>query len=268
MDQKGVTSIGNTDQKIDILYIEDNEKHQKILKRILERNSPINFELLLSKNGKEGIKKLKEKSFDLILLDYKLPDINGLKVLEEIERNYNSHTVMVTSHGSEETAVRALNTGAENYIIKENLRKPETIMEIIENAFKNRTKSREVRGLKDVQSVFLVDDQEYLRELMSYMIKRNNELVLAGTFGSASGFYDSFEYNKPDVILLDIEIGEDNGIEIAEDVREEDKEATIIMCSALQDEEAKEKAFKAGADDFIEKPFKKEELMETIRSFK
>ncbi len=96
--------------------------------------------------GWEGLAFLKQRQPDLILLDLQLPDASGLDVLRQItEQGYDIPTILMTAHGSEQTAVEAFRLGARNYLIK-----PFDATEAgsaIERALRERRLQRDKEGL-------------------------------------------------------------------------------------------------------------------------
>jgi DNA-binding response OmpR family regulator len=71
---------------------------------------------------------------------------------------------------------------------------------------------------------------------------------------------------RPDLILLDVMLPGESGIEICERIREEDKEVVIVMITAKDAEEDKVRGFEAGADDYVTKPFGMKELVARINA--
>ncbi len=99
-----------------ILIIDDDKDMQLILSETLKTEG---YETIVAGNGKEALKKVTSNSPELILLDVKLPGINGLKVLEEIKKiNKDSIVIMLTGYGDIKDAVKAIKLGAFNYITK------------------------------------------------------------------------------------------------------------------------------------------------------
>ena len=123
------------DLKLRILYVEDNPDDQMILSRSLKEKMPINFDLITVETGTEGLKKIKEDNFDQIILDYRLPDMTGLEVVQELQKkNIKTPIIFVTSKGNEKVAVEAMKLGVRDYIVKEEIgskRLVESIKEII-----------------------------------------------------------------------------------------------------------------------------------------
>lgn len=72
-----------------------------------------------AENGETGIRMVAENQFDLILLDYKMPGMDGMEVLKEVKRiNHEIDVVIITAYGTIETAVEAIKVGAIDYITK------------------------------------------------------------------------------------------------------------------------------------------------------
>ncbi|MEM2925651.1 MAG: response regulator [Methanocellales archaeon] len=98
-----------------ILLVEDNEDHMILIKKVLIDKLDVDCAM----TGKEALKKLVEHQYDMILLDYKLPDISGIEVLTNLkQKGLNIPTIIITGAGSEEVAVEAMKLGAMDYIVK------------------------------------------------------------------------------------------------------------------------------------------------------
>lgn len=100
-----------------ILYIEDDEGLARLLQKRMERQR---FEIDLSFTGEDGLKKLKENDYDLVLLDYNLPGMSGLDLLQKIQpiSDYPP-VIMLTAGGDERIALNALEGGAADYAVKD-----------------------------------------------------------------------------------------------------------------------------------------------------
>ena len=77
-----------------------------------------NYNLNVATNLKQAIKIIKGKKIDLIILDIGLPDGNGLDFYEDTIKSLNISTIFLTAQDDEETVVKGLNLGADDYIIK------------------------------------------------------------------------------------------------------------------------------------------------------
>jgi len=113
--------------KPSILIVEDDTNIRETLKTILQQKG---YNTDTAKNGKEAIQKSQTKFFNLALLDIKLPDIEGTKLLTTMHENQpKMMKIMITGYPSLENAVEALNLGADAYIIKPV--KPEKLLALI-----------------------------------------------------------------------------------------------------------------------------------------
>jgi DNA-binding NtrC family response regulator len=99
-----------------ILIIDDEMAIRESLQTLLELE---NYRVDLAANADQGLASLATNTYDLVLLDISLPDRNGLDVLEEIrERDAALPVIMITAHGTVDNAIRAMQTGATNFIPK------------------------------------------------------------------------------------------------------------------------------------------------------
>jgi two-component system response regulator HydG len=99
-----------------ILLVEDDRTFSRILEGFLTKNR---YAVSTAYDGKEGTKKFLESDYDLVLLDYRLPDITGLEILPELKRSHPTVPIIVmTSFSDIRTAVKAIKAGAFEYITK------------------------------------------------------------------------------------------------------------------------------------------------------
>lgn len=99
-----------------ILVIDDERPIRNTLKEVLEYEK---HEVDLAEDGISGLELLKTKSYNIILCDIKMPQMDGLEVLEKIiEEQYDTQVIMITGHGTVDTAVEAIKKGAYDFIEK------------------------------------------------------------------------------------------------------------------------------------------------------
>jgi len=99
-----------------ILIIDDEKAIRKTLSEILSYEG---YKIDEAADGEEGLKKLREKEFDVVLCDIKMPKVDGIEFLEK-SKDINGDTpiIMISGHGTIETAVEAVKKGAYDYISK------------------------------------------------------------------------------------------------------------------------------------------------------
>ncbi len=101
-----------------ILIIEDEASIRRVLKRILTQMDE-KYQIDEAEDGVEGIKKIKDNEYDLVLCDIKMPKKDGMEVLEESKKIKPETTfVMISGHGDIDTAVDSMRLGAFDYISK------------------------------------------------------------------------------------------------------------------------------------------------------
>ena len=99
-----------------ILIVDDEASIRESLQTLLELEG---FTVETAATGEEGLAKIAERPMDLVLLDFALPDRNGLEILRDIrDRDPELGVIMITAYGTVENAVAAMQAGATNFIQK------------------------------------------------------------------------------------------------------------------------------------------------------
>lgn len=105
------------DETTRILIAEDNADHAELSKSILQKK--FNCTVEVTSDGKSCLNAIRSNHYDILLLDYILPDRNGLAILNEVnELNSSTAVIMITGQGDEKVAVEAMKSGAYDYIVK------------------------------------------------------------------------------------------------------------------------------------------------------
>ena len=119
-----------------IIIIEDDRDILDSLKEIIKSDG---YEVDTASNGEEGIKKCRANSFDLALLDIKLPGMDGTEVLEILHKEFPEMVkIMITGYPSLENAVASLKKGADAYLTKPV--NPSRLLEVIDKKLSERSK--------------------------------------------------------------------------------------------------------------------------------
>ena len=112
--------------------------------------------------------------------------------------------------------------------------------------------------------ISVVDDDESLRESLGSLIRSVGFGVKA--FASAEEFLNSEHSRVSDCLVLDLRMPGINGLELQRRLRASDSEIPVIFISAHGDEEARSRALREGAVDFLSKPFSEEALLTAIHT--
>lgn len=116
-----------------ILVIDDDKSILRTFTRILRKNG---YEIDAAETGKEAIGKADSRHYDLALVDVRLPDMDGTDLLAKMKRPLkNTIKIMITGFPSIESGVKALDEGADAYLVKPV--KPEELLMLIEEKLNN-----------------------------------------------------------------------------------------------------------------------------------
>lgn len=100
-----------------LLLIEDNQRHSAVMTDELRRR--LGATVTTVTNGEDALNELAQNTYEVVVMDFSLPGMDGLSVLRSMsERRFDVPVVLVTGMGDEQTAVRALKAGAYDYVVK------------------------------------------------------------------------------------------------------------------------------------------------------
>lgn len=154
-----------------ILVIDDSKE---IVKHLTERVLPSHgYKTLHAYDGQSGLKLIREEKPNLVMLDFNLPEMTGLDVLQKLaQESMDTPVVLMTGYGSELSAIEAFRLGAKDYLIK-----PFTVEEIIETIDRALV---ETRLLHDKQEL-----AEQLRRVKVEMSRQTSEMKTLSNIGKA-----------------------------------------------------------------------------------
>ena len=122
-----------------VLIVEDTVTDRELYQRVLGKDLDCAYDFLEADSIVAGLALCQTRSIDAVLLDYKLPDGNGLNFLEKLSAQSNGSgptVVMISGYGDEKVAVRAIKLGAEDYLVKRDLT-AELLIATIRSAIEN-----------------------------------------------------------------------------------------------------------------------------------
>ena len=112
--------------------------------------------------------------------------------------------------------------------------------------------------------VLIADDALFMRNMIKEVFT-GQEFEVVGEAANGVEAVEKFKELSPDITTMDIVMPHKSGIESVRDIIKLNKDAKIVMCSALGQESLVMEAIEAGAADFIVKPFKPEKVLEIVR---
>jgi signal transduction histidine kinase len=184
-----------------ILLIDDNEQDRELYRRYLGRqlgHESVTIEEAAS--GEEAVEQFRKVQPDCVLLDYNLPDTDGLDLLLKLKELAPANSlcvIMITGGGNEALAVRALNMGALDYLVKQQF-DPELLGKTVRHAIeKNEWRQYESRYHQEVQAMNqqLRDSLEMVEETRRELSDKNEELTYANQrLARTNADLDNFVY--------------------------------------------------------------------------
>lgn len=112
--------------------------------------------------------------------------------------------------------------------------------------------------------VLIVDDAAFMRMMIKDILEKNGFEVVGDASNGLNGV-ELYKKEKPDIVTMDITMPEMDGIEAVKAIKAFDPAAKIIMCSAMGQQTMVMDAIRAGARDFIVKPFQSDRVLEAIK---
>jgi two-component system cell cycle response regulator len=153
----GGKTILNLDQRVSILAVEDKDEDFSKIKQILQVHHQLELTRVIS--IKEAFNRLEKGHFDLVFLDYMLPDGTGLDFLEAISRKgVETPVVVITGQGDELIASRIIQAGAYDYLPKAKV-SGKALLRIISNALEKAGLKREMRMAQEKLAEMSVRDE-------------------------------------------------------------------------------------------------------------
>lgn len=111
--------------------------------------------------------------------------------------------------------------------------------------------------------VHVVDDDEDLRQSLAFLLQSVG--IEALTYATATAFLDEVDFDEAGVVIVDVRMPGLSGFQLQEQLNQRDYPAPIIFCSAHGDIPMSVRALRAGAVDFLEKPYEPQRILEVVQ---
>ena len=167
-----------------ILIIDDEAPIRRVLRDILENES---YQVDDAATGMEALQHIKEQDFDAVFCDIKMPEMDGIEVLEAIRKESDVPVIMLSGHGTIETAVEAIKKGAFDFIPKP----PDLnrLLITLRNALDKKTLTTENKVLKKavkIQNQMIGESQPMLdvKDMIAKVAPTNARVLITGENGT------------------------------------------------------------------------------------
>ncbi|MCB1142091.1 MAG: response regulator [Leptospiraceae bacterium] len=247
-----------------VLIVDDSITIRTLLKTLYKRKG---MDVSEASSGEEAIEYFQLQKYDLITMDIELKGMNGYetskKIREfEVEHYHNSKPtpiLFISQNDSLEGRIRGFESGASDFITK-----PFTIKEIDSLTSKLLNPKNTFEG----STILLAEDSEVTRTIISRSIREEGGTVIEAKNGKIALEIYRESPDKFDLLVTDLYMPEMDGIQLCETLRYTMgiKDLPIIFLTAASELNLLIKIFKTGANDYILKPFSREEVLARIKA--
>jgi len=252
-----------------VLIVDDNPVNLDVLRRNLEA---INCVVITAENGINALNLLEVETFDLVLLDIMMPEMDGYELLSLMKASQTMSIIpvmMVSAVDDMESVLSCIRMGAVDYIVKpfESRLLKSRVLRVIEKHVQNCGSRITDSGSKGSMKILVVDDSDINRDILKQrLINYGYEVAIAIDGLDA---LERLQQQSFDLILLDIMMPGLDGYGTLEHVKNDAglKDIPVVMISALDDREVSNRCMKLGASDFITKPFNSVLLKARLQTF-
>jgi two-component system, cell cycle sensor histidine kinase and response regulator CckA len=240
------------DRRVRVLYAEDNASDADLTRRHFATNAT-DIQLDIVEYGEACLTRLQNNHYDVLLLDYRLPDMDAIDVLKALAiHNVYLPVIVATAVGDEDLVVRVLRLGAWDYVPKQgnyigNL--PSLI----------RQAAAEYRGLRDVgyaarrsrRRILYIECSEADIDLTAgYMAEHAPHLQLDIVRSATEGL-ELLQRTLVDLVLVDLRMPDMHALDFLRQLRQRGQSVPVVVVTGGGDETAAIAALKLGAYDYI-----------------
>lgn len=245
-----------------------------LLEAIAKKLSLEGFEIIKAADGQEGLEKIKLEHPDLILLDILMPKMDGMEVLEEVNKDpelAKIPIIVISNSGQPVEIEKAMSLGVRDYLIKAEF-DPEEVLTKVNNVLLGRKKGTSAEasnGDAAQKKIMLIEDDQLLRDLCSRKIKSEGFNVETA-IDPREGLIKITKF-KPDLVLLDLVLPGMSGFDVLKEIKSNpDKdisEIPVVILSNLGQEADMLKGKDLGAADYLIKAtITTDEIVKKIKS--
>ena len=259
MDNMKGVSYNSSYKSLSVLIVDDFDAITRMLCGAFEQ---LGFETIhQAKDGEEAWQYLERNSVDIIVSDWKMPNMDGLDLLKQV-RQSKSHQhvpfIMLTGNLHQSNVVAAIQAGVSEYLVKPFSKA--VLSERVHKAFFAPIRSRasdkedQVEKKEVKRTILVVDDAPSNLQVLGELLKPLYRIKVCRSGAQALDI--CAKPNKPDLILLDIMMPEMDGLAVCRALKAEPETEfiPIIFVSALSQTNDVVKGLKLGALDYITKP--------------
>ncbi|WP_198304782.1 response regulator [Arcobacter vandammei] len=247
------------------LIIDDSEIDRDYLKKVL---SSWKIDSLSASNGLEAYEIITREKIDYIIVDWHMPELNGLELLKKLQDNNINipNILMITAHNKQELLNEAQNS---NIYIEKVIEKPFTPSTLYNTIFdkkiENKRAESEKMKLTSLKKALVVEDNEINQLVTSKMLESIGfDIDIANDGLEAVNMVNKSNY---DIVFMDLQMPKMDGFEATKKIREFNKNTPIVALSAAVMDEDKELTSLAGMNNHLAKPLIRSKLESILKQY-
>ena len=249
-----------------VLVVDDTPVNLTVVKGLLKRTQ---IQVDTAESGAEAVRLAAQRRYDVIFIDHMMPVMDGMETLQALKQLPNmEHTVFVALTANAISGARELylEAGFADYLSKpvdggrlEKLLQrhlpPEKVHEPVQET---------IAPARTIPTVLVVDDDPLITSLAGSILSKSCQVIPCQDGERAAA---EAERLRPDLILLDINLGELTGFDVLRSLRARSatRDTPVVFLTGERNEEAEIEGFRNGASDFVRKPFVPEVLVQRTR---
>jgi len=253
------------------LIVDDNDSARSILLTLL---NAMHFKAKAVSNGYEALDELKDSAFDMVFVDWTMPGMNGLEVLQKAHDErliVDCKTFLVTAYGRELSLVETSGKLIDALIVKPV--NPSNLLDAIMDAFgiehvaSKPVVSKTTRPRFANQKVLLVEDNEVNQEVALGLLNGTNLDVLVANHGQEA--IDALKQQDVSLVLMDMQMPVMDGVTACKEIRKHDQwqQLPIVAMTANAMQSDVEICLEAGMNGHIAKPINVANLYQTLQQY-
>jgi len=268
--------VPNALRDLQVLVVDDNPEAEELLQHMLQEMS---FRVNIVGSGRAALKELEnpDSSYDLVLLDWRMPDMDGFETARRIKsqlRRKNPKIFIVTAYGREEAMYQAKELGLDAFLVK-----PvsySVLFNAIVEAFcqeqekdvDERIQTEESKNLRGA-TVLVVEDNEINQQVAQELLEGFGVKVEIAVNGRQATEILAREVSRFDAVLMDLQMPEMDGYEATGIIRNklEIRALPILAMTAHALDSDVKRCFEIGMNDYITKPVDPAKLRKTLEKW-
>jgi len=233
-----------------VLLVDDEPNMLRTLSAILSREG---YDVTTADDGEQAVELCRQRSFDVVLMDVRMPNLDGVEAFRRIRRHREGvRVILMSAFGEAELKEAALNDGAIAFIDK-----PLDIEHVI----------RLIADAAETAILVVEDDETTAASLHDSLVQRNYHVTIVGSPHDA---LEMVEQIKFDIIFIDVNLPTMNGLELYLAIKQITPSSVAVMLADMQDEFIRiaREAVQQTAYTVINKPIDLDELFALLKKIR